>query len=403
MTLLERSVIPAQAGIQVNKEEKVKKVLVFADYFLPGFRAGGPIQSLRAIIDSLQNEFDFSVITRNHDFNDATPYSVPVDEAVMQNGATVYYQEDKAKSFFSMIERIKKINPDVIYFNSFFSFFYSFLPIFYLRVFMKDKTPLLIAPRGELSKGALSLKTKKKKFFLLIVKCFGLYKAVNWQVTSQEEAKEIHALFPITKKVWVTSNLKKIECNLRDVHEKKIDELNIIFLSRVSRKKNIDFALRVLSQQKKGKITFDIYGPLEDQIYWKECEMIICQLADNITVKYCGELNPSEVVETFSKYHLFFFPTRGENFGHVILEALGAGCPVLTTDTIPWSNLEQAGCGWNISLSHPERFNLALDKMVEMSQSNWNEKKYAARMYFEQHNDYNAQLALTKQMFSNLE
>ncbi len=381
----------------------MKKILVFADYFLPGFRAGGPIQSLQAIIESLRNDFDFSVITRNHDFNDKTLYSVPVDEAVLQNGATVYYQEDKAKSFFSIIKRVRKINPDILYFNSFFSFFYSFLPIFYLRIVMRSKTPILIAPRGELSKGALSLKTQKKKCFLTFVKWLGLYKTVNWQVTSQAEEKEIHELFPVTKKVWVTSNLKKVDCDLNAIHEKKSNELNIIFLSRVSRKKNVDFALRVLSLQKKGKITFDIYGPLEDKLYWKECEAIINQLPRNLIVNYCGELTPSQVVETFSKYHLFFFPTRGENFGHVILEALGAGCPVLATDTIPWSNFERADCGWNIPLCHPEQFALALDKMLEMGQEEWDKKKYAARMYFEQHNDYNAQLELTKQMFSDLE
>ena len=380
-----------------------KKILVFADYFLPGFRAGGPIQSLQAIIDSLQNKFHFSVITRNHDFNDEKLYSFPVDEAITQNGATVYYQENKAKSFFSIIKRIKKINPDILYFNSFFSFFYSFLPIFYLRIVMRSKAPILIAPRGELSKGALSLKMQKKKCFLFFAKWFGLYKTVNWQVTSEAEEKEIHALFPITKKVWVTSNLKKIECNRHAAYEKKSNELKIVFLSRVSRKKNLDFALRVLSSQKKGKVTFDIYGPLEDKRYWKECEGLINQLPLNISVNYCGELMPSQVVEIFSKYHLFFFPTRGENFGHVILEALGAGCPVLAADTIPWSNFERANCGWNIPLSHPEQFGLALDKMLKMGQEEWDKKKYAARMYFEQHNDYNAQLELTKQMFFNLE
>lgn len=378
-----------------------KKILVFADYFLPGFRAGGPIQSLQAIIDSLQNEFHFSVITRNHDFNDEKVYAVPVDEAVMQSGASVYYQEDQATSFFSIIKRIKKINPDVFYFNSFFSFFYSFLLIFYLRIFMRSKIPILIAPRGELSKGALSLKTKKKKCFLFFVKC--LYKTVNWQVTSEAEAKEIHALFPVTRKVWITSNLKKIDCNMDVAQKKKSNELKVVFLSRISRKKNVDFALRVLSQQKKGRITFDIYGPLEDKPYWKECEALINQLPENIVVNYCGELMPSQVVKTFSKYHLFFFPTRGENFGHVILEALGAGCPVLTADTIPWFNFEQAGCGWNIPLGYPEQFVLVLDKMLEMGQEEWDKKKYAARMYFEQYNDYNAQLELTKQMFSNLE
>lgn len=37
-------------------------------------------------------------------------------------------------------------------------------------------------------------------------------------------------------------------------------------------------------------------------------------------------VDSQEVVETFSQYDVFLFPTKGENYGHVIFEALAGGC-----------------------------------------------------------------------------
>src|SRR5690606_22656373 len=63
---------------------------------------------------------------------------------------------------------------------------------------------------------------------------------------------------------------------------------------------------------------------------------------------------------------LFLFPTLGENFGHVILEALTAGCPVLISDRTPWRNLKQMEVGWDIPLEQPALFERALAECVEM-------------------------------------
>ena len=105
---------------------------------------------------------------------------------------------------------------------------------------------------------------------------------------------------------------------------KESGSLKIAFLSRVARKKNLDYALQVLANVC-GNIVFDIYGPLEDIAYWQECQSIIAQMPTNVKVSYLGEVPPDQVMGILSEYHLFFFPTRGENFGHVISESLRCG------------------------------------------------------------------------------
>ena len=50
-----------------------KKVLIAIDWYLPGYKAGGPIRSCASIINCLKNDFDFAVITSDTDFSDDTP------------------------------------------------------------------------------------------------------------------------------------------------------------------------------------------------------------------------------------------------------------------------------------------------------------------------------------------
>jgi len=64
---------------------------------------------------------------------------------------------------------------------------------------------------------------------------------------------------------------------------------------------------------------------------------------------------------TLRKHDLFFFPTLGENFGHVIFESLAAGVPVLVSDQTPWRDLDQRGAGWVRSLEDVQGFANVID------------------------------------------
>ena len=80
----------------------------------------------------------------------------------------------------------------------------------------------------------------------------------------------------------------------------------------------------------------------------------LCEENQHVKVRYQETVRHNNVYEIFGRYHLFFFPTLGENFGHVILESMLAGTPVLTTNTTPWRNLEKLGIGWDLPLDSYE-------------------------------------------------
>ena len=65
----------------------------------------------------------------------------------------------------------------------------------------------------------------------------------------------------------------------------------------------------------------------------------------NARVTYHGEVRPEQVRDTFAGYDAFVFPTRGENFGHVIAESLSVSCPVVCSAETPWTDVLKAGGG----------------------------------------------------------
>ena len=71
---------------------------------------------------------------------------------------------------------------------------------------------------------------------------------------------------------------------------------------------------------------------------------------------------PIHVPDVFSSADLFFLPSRAESFGHAILEALQAGCPILISDRTPWRNLAASGVGWDLSLDRPELFRDVIER-----------------------------------------
>jgi glycosyltransferase involved in cell wall biosynthesis len=100
---------------------------------------------------------------------------------------------------------------------------------------------------------------------------------------------------------------------------------------------------------------------------------------DNSVVTQKGSIESKEVVTMLGKYHVFLFPTLGENFGHVILEAMTAGCAILISDATPWRGLQEKGYGWELPLSRPESFVAALNEAVRWDAARFAEVSAAAR------------------------
>jgi glycosyltransferase involved in cell wall biosynthesis len=216
-----------------------------------------------------------------------------------------------------------------------------------------------------------------------MAKALGLYRDAVWHVSSEHEAADVQRHFGSHARIIVARDCLP---DIRDLKaefspgQKVAGRLDIVFLSRICRMKNLAGALRML-QGLQGEVRMNIYGPKEESDYWRECEAIIDTLPANIRIKYCGAVAHEEVSGIMARHHLFFLPTEGENFGFAIFEALVSGCPVLISDRTPWRNLQAAGCGWDLSLEQPGLFRETLQKCVDMDQAAFSALSEKAHLY----------------------
>ncbi len=72
---------------------------------------------------------------------------------------------------------------------------------------------------------------------------------------------------------------------------------------------------------------------------------------------------------TLADYDFLVLPTCFENFGHVIVEALTAACPVVLSDTTSWRGLESKRAGFDVPLSDMQLWTQTLQRCVDMGEA----------------------------------
>lgn len=360
-----------------------KKVLIFAGYYIPSVKGGGPIQSIKNLVDNLSDTIDFYIIAADRDLGDKKPFGeIKLDKWTKVGRAQVFYTNPNTLTWRKTRNIITNISYDVIYLNSFFSYKSSIIPILLRKFKLIPSKPIVLAPRGQFSPGALGLKNKKKNIFLNLIKILGIYKNIIWHATAETEKKDIEINLGKNCNIIVANNLtanyKELNFN-KDIY-KEISELKVVFISRIHAKKNLKKAIKLLKNIK-GNIEFNIYGPVEDENYWSECKKEIEELPFNIKAKYKGLLEHENVIKTFKSHHIFLFPTLGENFGHIISEALIGGCPVIISNQTPWNDLEEKKVGWDLQLNDEENFVKAIQYCVNLDNNEYQEMSKKAFEY----------------------
>jgi glycosyltransferase involved in cell wall biosynthesis len=364
------------------------EVVTLVGSYIPGYKAGGPIRSVANIVAALGDEFRFKILTTDRDMGDTAPYPGVGSGRWMRVGsADVMYLPAGWNGFFRLMALLRSLDAgSVLYLNSFFSRRFSMLAMFMHWMGICKPECIVLAPRGEFSPGALGLKSKRKLLYIGLSSWLGLYQGIIWHASTPLEEADIRRIMPDIPFIQVAEILPNgseicrssktgIIVTANDIPIlsgraggtkplKRTGQLRIVFVSRISPKKNLLFALELL-QGLSGDVSFDIYGPLEDAEYWNQCKKVIDALPSNVLVKYQGMIEHENVGKTFSEHNLFLFPTLGENYGHVICEALSAGCPVLISDQTPWRHLQEEGAGWDIPLGDTERFRAVLRQCVD--------------------------------------
>jgi glycosyltransferase involved in cell wall biosynthesis len=345
----------------------------------PADEAAGPIHSLTAISDLLADEFEMKFVARD----------LPHGQQDRRKNGRGWTRKGQHQIYWCRMSRfgpegfralLCSTHHDILLLNSIFDREFTTPALLMRRFGLIPPKPTLVSPRGELAGGALGLKSRRKRAHLALARMLGLYSDVWLHATCAEELEDIQRRVPWSRGALFAPNVRTLP-DLPLQHEcvrANGGVVRLAFLGRISRVKNLDYALDVLSSVR-VPVAFDIYGPVSDHDYWSECQRIIARLPPSVSVSQKGEIPSSSVPGTLARYDLLFLPTRGENFGHAIFEALASGLPALISDRTPWKSLEQRGAGWSLPLAVPQRFATAIDSLSRMSDEERSRLRYGAR------------------------
>ncbi len=314
--------------------------------YLPGYKDGGPVRSIKNLVDRLGTEYEFHILTVDRDHGDTEAYSsIQYDTWNQVGDAKVWYV--KPGGFKREVVSKLAAEVDLVYVCGCFNDYAR--TVMTLKKDGQIQVPVVFASMGLFSPGAFRIKYPKKKAYVTVLRLMGYFKNIAWSATSEEEAKDIRRQVGQDAKCYLAEDLPRKPIDI--TREASSDEgtCKIIFLSRISRKKNLTHAAEILTawgqRYPNQEIVFDVYGTKEDQAYVEECEEKLNALPTNVHYTYCGVAPAEEIIETFAKYDVFLFPTLGENYGHVIFESMAGGCIPLISDQTPWTEEKMNGLG----------------------------------------------------------
>ena len=248
-----------------------------------------------------------------------------------------------SKKFKSGLKNIVK-NGDIIHNHGLWR-----MPNIYPLSTKKDKDiKIIVSPRGSLSQAALSISKYKKYIFSnffqqneLLKKCDGFH------ATSIKEKDEIRKLGYKQPIAIIPNGIDMPSRTKSSFNQKKIKYL---FLGRIQPIKGLDLLIRTWAKIDNKNISLDICGYSEDLNYYKSLKDLTNKLnIKNIT--FSESVSGESKKQKFIENDIFILPSKSENFGLVVAEAMSYGMPVIVSENTPWQVIEDKECGWIVKLN----------------------------------------------------
>lgn len=321
------------------------RAVVFCPLFPPAYLGGGPIRTLEALIRNVPPEFDTHVITSSTDLDRVSPLDVPLDEWVSlgPSSRVRYVSWGSWRAVRDAFIEVRRIRPDFVYLNGFFTA-WTIIPQVLIRCRLLPRAQIVLAPRGEFGAAALSMKSRKKRLYLGWYRRLGFARPVIWHASSATESVHIRRTIGPDARVLIRENDTALPPQPARIPPRAEGPLRAVHFARLSPIKGLDVLLEAL-RLVTSEMALDIYGPEEDEAYAARCRRLAARLPPHVRVAFLGTLPHSRVPDTLVNYDVMLFPTHGENFGHVVAEALSVSCPVIAPGSTPWTDLLRTGGG----------------------------------------------------------
>jgi len=128
----------------------------------------------------------------------------------------------------------------------------------------------------------------------------------------------------------IRQGLPLSDAALNQVSVKPSDgRLKLVFIGRIYPDKGLYILLKALEGVDESLYSLDIYGQLDDEVYFRNCEALFRHKPN---IRYHAFVNGKEIVNTLKQYQVLVLPSMiAEMAPLVIREAFAAGIPVVGT------------------------------------------------------------------------
>lgn len=177
------------------------------------------------------------------------------------------------------------------------------------------------------------------------------------------------------------------------------EKLEVLFVGEINQRKGIAQILESAKLLKNKDVEFNLIG------MGKEYKSYLYTNYDD-TVNFMGRVSYEVLIEQYTSNHIFIFPSMGEGFGLVLLEAMAAGLPVIASRNCVGPDLIKNGYnGFLIDAGSTEQltehilwFKNNQDRLKEMSENaretvdNYSWEKYEKNLVENLSNKLNKEL-----------
>ena len=216
------------------------------------------------------------------------------------------------------------------------------------------RAKLIVSPRGGLSRWAMRYGSAVKPLFWRALQRPALRQAACLHATAEHEYEDMRRL-GFRQPVAVIPNGVDLSplSDLSAEPSRKGDDRTLLFLGRLHPVKGVDTLIDAwrLVQDRFPAWRLVVAGDDVDaggKSGYMDALRRRVMARGAARVSFTGELLGRAKWDAYRTAEQYVLPTRSENFGMTVAEALAAGTPVITTRATPWRAIETKGAGWCI-------------------------------------------------------
>ena len=353
-------------------------VLHFLPVYLPAWQYGGPILSVSRLCEALARlDVPVRVITTNAGLPD-----LPLNrlgKSSLVNGVEVtYYPVDSPTGVIYSEALVKSLSEhlkwaDVLHISS----IWQPLGLAVQKAAHESSVPVIHTLRGGL--GSYSWRRgwwKKIPYHLLLERPI-LQRARLIHCTTKLERDELRFLRlrppaillpnPVSLEEFYYSERIRTKWRKRFGIEKS--QKLLLVAGRMHHKKGLDLLPPLLSRLTQNDWRIIFIGNDDDNSLRKVRKSLNMRGISE-RAQYSNSLPPSELIGPYNAADCLLLPSRHENFGNVVVEALACGCPTLITPKVGVGEHVKKCPGVQISPRQPELFLQTLIQMLASPRPN---------------------------------